>query len=213
MVNRVGRPRNLNKIGVKHGRLTIVKDTYSDGLPAWECLCECGTQHVVKDRDLTSTKSCGCLRIDLGKANKTHGMTLTPTYQVWHAMKQRCLNPKHRAWKNYGGRGVTVCQTWIDSFDAFLSDMGEKPNGCSLDRIDNDGNYCPSNCRWATSTIQANNRRTNVHFNFKGKDMTLSELARLSGKSIQTLSWRIYKLNMSVEEAVTTNPLRTRKER
>lgn len=211
MANRAGRPRDLKKIGVKHGRLTIVKDVYLDDLPAWECLCECGAKHVVKNRDLRNTRSCGCLRADLGKENKTHGMALTPTYQAWHAMKQRCLNPKHRAWKNYGGRGITVCDRWANSFENFYADMGDKPKNHSLERKDNNKGYLPENCCWATSKMQASNRRTNRRFQIGSEMLTLAEMSQKSGLSPQALSWRMYKLNMLPAEAISTPLLRSRR--
>lgn len=211
MVKRVGRPRSTEKIGAKFGRLTVLEAAYKDQLPAWKCLCECGTEHVVKDRDLRGTKSCGCLRVDMGKANKTHGMLGTKTYDAWHGMKQRCFNPANKAWKNYGGRGITVCDRWKDSFEFFLQDMGESPVGKSLDRIDNSKGYSPENCRWADNQTQARNKRSNVRFDIGDGPMTLSEIAERSGLSVQVLSWRIYKMGMSPKEACETPPLRRRK--
>jgi hypothetical protein len=212
MVKRVGRPRSLEKVGRVFGRLTITAPVYKDGAPAWECLCACGTQHVVKDADIRNTKSCGCLRVDKGKARATHGRTKTKTYEVWHAMKQRCLNPKNRAWVNYGGRGIAVCPAWVASFETFLADMGERPAGYSLERIDNNKGYSPDNCVWASAREQANNRRSNALFEVGGVQMTLTELSALAGLSIQTLSWRIYRLGMTASEAVNTPRMRKRKE-
>jgi hypothetical protein len=205
----IGRPRKLEKIGCKHGRLLIVAATRKYDKPAWLCLCDCGKNHVVKNADLRNTKSCGCLRIDLGKSKQTHGMLRSPEYEAWHAMKQRCTNPKNKAYANYGGRGIEVCDRWM-SFENFYADMGPRPLGMSLDRIDNDGPYNPKNCRWATTVQQGNNRRSNKRFVVNGEELTLSELSIRYGISVQTLSWRMYKLGMSAVEAATRAPLRVR---
>lgn len=122
------------------------------------CLCECGNQSIenyysVKYRH---TKSCGCLRLEF---MKTHGLWRTSEYRTWDGMKQRCLNPNSKGYENYGGRGIKVCDRWL-IFENFIADMGNKPTKFhSIDRIDNYGDYEPSNCRWATLTVQNSNKR------------------------------------------------------
>ena len=151
-----------DRTGEVFGLLTAIEDTGKRkyGKPIWKCICECGNFNEVPIYHLRSghTKSCGCL---VG-SNKKHGhspvISKTPTYISWDCMKQRCLNPKNISYKNYGGRGIMICERWM-VFENFLADMGERPEGMTLDRIDNDGHYEPSNCKWSTWNDQASNRR------------------------------------------------------
>jgi hypothetical protein len=145
--------------------LTVVSFSGREGnANYWLCGCECGGEKIVRAGHLLQDKirSCGCLtRASRSAPNKTHGMSLTPEYQSWKSMKDRCLNKRNRAFKHYGGRGITVCDRWIKSFEDFYSDMGPRPSPRhSLDRYpDNNGNYEPGNCRWATSAQQRANQR------------------------------------------------------
>ncbi|WP_328981757.1 hypothetical protein OG258_19885 [Streptomyces mirabilis] len=124
-------------------------------------LCDCGTPHTIRrDHWGKAVKSCGCLAKELiSVRSTTHGMTKSPTYRTWVAMIQRCTNPGRSNYPYYGGRGITVCSRWRNSFEAFLQDMGERPDGMTLDRVDTDGSYEPGNCRWATKNEQAQNQR------------------------------------------------------
>ena len=123
------------------------------------CRCACGTEKKVRISNLLRglTRSCGCLRVE---CNSTHRLSYTPEYDVWIAMKQRCQNPNVKQYQDYGGRGITVCQRWVESFQAFIEDMGRRPNGAAtLERQDNDCGYTPGNCIWATRAQQALNKR------------------------------------------------------
>jgi hypothetical protein len=158
-------PEIIVKSGEKYNRLTIVKEVERMVLKCGQkprkflCLCECGNTKEVLLSKLRKgdIKSCGCYRKEI---STKHGYKHTSIYNIWVMMKQRCLNTKNKDYPNWGGRGITVCDRWLESFNNFLEDMGQKPENNSLDRINNDGNYEPSNCRWATSIQQQNNRRT-----------------------------------------------------
>lgn len=146
-------------IGTKWNRLTILEH-----LEGGKCLCrcECGNETTPKLNDVTNekTKSCGCINT----FRKTHGMSNTPVYRTWRAMRRRCNDPKFLRYEHYGGRGITVCEEWDNSFESFYEYMGERPEGMTIDRIDVDGNYEPGNVRWANPTTQTRNQRR-----FKGK--------------------------------------------
>lgn len=131
----------------------------------WQCWCDCGKEKSIRSDGLTSgaVQSCGCLGVEVRSAATAlrsfrHGMVGSPTYRSWSQMKVRCQVPTNHKFKDYGGRGITVCDRW-QSFANFLVDMGDRPPGTSLDRINNDGNYEPGNCRWADAKTQRNNRR------------------------------------------------------
>lgn len=165
--------RLLGLVGQRAGRLTIqsfIPAMKRDGGSKWICVCDCGTTVEIPVGRLAvngrGTKSCGCLNRDVmlktAKTRvKTHGRSYTKTYKAWVSMKGRCNNPKAGSYKHYGGRGISVCSKWMESFEAFLADMGECPDNYSLDRINVEGNYEPANCRWADRITQANNTRRN----------------------------------------------------
>jgi hypothetical protein len=165
-----GRPPSL-KTGERVGRLTVIEIAkLTDQGRFYRCACDCGGEIIVRGASLVrgNTRSCGCLRSEkTGERarvlNRTHGHTIggktTPTFNSWASMRDRCGRPAAPAYPNYGGRGITVCDRWATSFENFLADMGERPEGTTLDRIDPLGNYEPGNCCWSTPTEQARNRR------------------------------------------------------
>ncbi len=152
----------INLKGKRFGRLIVQnKRIVKKENVLWLCLCDCGKEQFVRLSHLSNghTKSCGCLHLEIVSKVK-HGMTGTPTFSSWANMINRCKNPKCDRWLCYGGRGISVCKRWL-KFENFYKDMGVRPKGLTLDRINNDGNYTPSNCRWATNIQQANNKRRN----------------------------------------------------
>lgn len=138
-----------------------------------------------------------------------HGKIHTRVYKTWTNMKQRCLNPNSSAYKDYGGRGIKVCDRWL-SFENFLDDMGDRPEGMSIDRKGNNGNYEPNNCRWATPKKQNNNRRDNVRIKFYGMDLTLPEWGELLNIKSRTLWMRLNGHGWSIQKTLTT-PARRRR--
>lgn len=190
-----GRKRNL--IGQKFGRLTVIKDSGErkdangyKGTVLWHCKCECGGEINVRSDSLTSgmTRSCGCLQYENGLASRTHGQSNSRIYSIYQNMKDRCYNPNNERYRRYGGRGISICDEWLNDFEEFYSwamKNGYKDD-LSIDRIDNDGNYEPANCRWATHIIQANNKSTNVHLFYKGEEYTRAELSRELGIDYET---------------------------
>lgn len=151
--------------GQRFGLLTAVKvDSVVHREACWLCQCDCGHSKVVRGRDLRNglTRSCGCASSALrSESNTTHGESGSKAYKVWTSMKQRCMNPNSQNWKDYGARGIGVCERWM-SFENFLADMGHPPEGLTLERNDVDGNYELANCRWASWSEQAANKRNSM---------------------------------------------------
>ena len=163
--------------GKKFGRLTVISRDQIKRT-RWLCVCECGTKKSIKGQSLREgrTKSCGCLNLEkMAERRLKHGMWGTPEYWAWALAKNRCTNANHRQYGNYGGRGIKMSPEWRNSFDVFLGDMGERPDGYSLDRINNDGDYCKENCRWATQTQQMRNTRVTAKISHNGRTLSFAE--------------------------------------
>ena len=161
----MGKKQNL--LGKKQGRLLVVeelRERSSQGSVQWKCLCDCGEFTTITTKVFNSLVklSCGCLQRDTQASRLSmHGLSSTPSWNSWKAMVSRCTNPDSTGYSYYGGRGIAVCSGWLESFENFYEDMGERPEGMTLDRIDVDGNYCKENCRWADWSTQMLNRRSN----------------------------------------------------
>lgn len=187
-------------VGARFGRLVVIGDggrnPGNDHHRLWLCRCDCGAEKAVLPSSLRRGKSasCGCLRHEFASARlATHGLSKTPEYETWGRLRQRCTNPKHPDYPDYGGRGIRVCERW-DSFENFLADMGPRPSRrYSIDRKDVNGDYAPENCRWATIRQQSRNKRNNVWIEHDGKRMILEDWAKETGLPRTTLEQRVWR--------------------
>jgi hypothetical protein len=203
-------------IGTRFGRLTVQgrgEKRWKNSDNWWLCKCDCGKEKSFAGYALSrgDTNSCGCLRAESNRkkaeANVRHGYARHRKeslymYRTWSNLKQRCLNPKNPLYCNYGGRGIKVCGRWVNSFENFLADVGERPPGMSINRINNDGDYEPANCCWSTRKEQQNNTRFNTILEFQGTRLTLSQWVDRLGIKMSTLCGRLDR-GWSVERALT----------
>jgi hypothetical protein len=220
-------------IGSVWGRLTVLEEaeplTYPDyrrnstyEKPRVLCSCNCDGKRVIVRVDALRggrVRSCGCLHRESArermtamdkrgnKHRQTHGGSYTPEFYVWRTMKARCTNPKNRQFHRYGGRGIKVCRRWLNSFENFLLDMGNRPSPKhTIDRIDNDGNYEPSNCKWSTQHEQNTNRSSNVFLTYQGETLCQADWARRFGMNRVLINRRL-RDGWSVDETLTTPPI------
>lgn len=195
----------VNLFGLRFGRLLVV------GLAGtikyvtyWYCLCKCGGLCYVAMNKLRrgETISCGCFATETkSRVHRKHGMHNSRTYKSWACMLERTRNPNNIAYHNYGGRGITVCDEWL-KFENFFADMGVCPQGYTIERINNDGNYCPENCKWDTYSNQAKNKRTSKTFEYQGRKQSSAAWAREFGMSRSCLKLRL-ESGMSIHNALT----------
>lgn len=212
-------PRYHDLTGKVFGRLTVISYAgKSKKESLWNCRCKCGIEKVIRYNGLTRGKStsCGCYRKEAIKARnpraKGHERTFSnPLYRIWQSMKTRCYNERNPNYARYGAKGIRICQRWLDSFDAFVDDMGHPPEGCSIDRIDPYGDYTPENCRWATRMAQSQNQKRTRFYQWQGESLCLTEVARRANVDYFQVYWALI-AGKSIEEAIksATKPFKER---
>ena len=202
--------KQLNLTGKRFGKLVVIKTAgkTKNGAYLWQCKCDCGNEIIANVGNLKNghTKSCGCLRVDRCKTNFTkHGLEHTRLYGIWSDMRLRCYDEKNIAYHRYGGRGITICDEWKNDVKAFYdwATANGYKDSLTIDRIDNDGNYCPENCRWATIKEQASNRRSNILVTHNGKTQTMKKWANEVGTPYKVVWARMQKLGWSAERSLT----------
>ena len=206
----MGRPMDLT--GDRYGRLTVIELAKVDsrGRRFWLCKCDCGNEKIASSVNLRGgcTVSCGCRRKETLEEFKQivtkHGKRYSGVYGSWRAMKRRCNDKKYPQYYNYGGRGITYSTEW-ESFENFYKDMGDRPEGMTLDRIDNDKSYSKENCRWATKEEQMNNTRCSTHIEYHGETKSITEWSKELGMDRHTFE---YRLKTWPIEKVFTKPVR-----
>jgi hypothetical protein len=215
-------PATIDLTGRVFGRWAVIGEgARRNGQRMWQCRCACGERRDVSGANLRTgvSKSCGCyMRERAAEANTTRGHTAhgyrTPEFMTWRRMIARCENPRRPDFADYGGRGICICPAWRSSFIAFLADMGTRPSAShSIDRIDVNAGYRPTNCRWATNTQQARNRRSNRVVFYVGRHMSLAEACEVAGLRYDLVSDRLNVLGWPLERALSERPHNTRPSR
>jgi len=191
--------------GEKFSRYTVIERVENiDGRPHYKCLCDCGNIRVVSGKYLRKglSKSCGCYGAEQRKlSTTTHGLSNSKEYTAWMNMKARCNDVNNKQYSDYGGRGISVCDRWLNSFDNFISDMG-LGNGLTLDRIEVNGNYEPNNCKWSNQIEQQRNKRNNHIVTLNGAEMTMKEASEKMGISYDALRIRLKRKKTNIIETL-----------
>jgi len=202
----------VNFIGKRYNHLLVIafSHTGKDSQRYWKCKCDCGNSTIVNGGNLQSnnTKSCGCNNYS---KHVTHHLSQTRFYRIWFGIKERCNNPKNKAYHNYHGRGIKLCERWLkfenfrdDMYKSYLIHYGKyRKLNTTVDRINNNGNYSPDNCRWATKYQQSNNLRNNVLLKFNNKVLTISEWSKITGINKHTIYSRLYNYKWTIDKALT----------
>lgn len=213
--------QNSIPLGTQFTRLVVVERAAPFNRPNEKrqrpqvlCRCDCGNSIIVQEVNLKcgGTRSCGCLQQEVRRSTRwmIHGKSSSPEFSSWAHMLERCYNPKHDSYHRYGGRGITVCEDWRTSFLQFFKDMGTAPEGFTIGRIDNDGNYEPSNCRWESQKDQMRNTSRNRIIEFKGQSKCLIAWAEAYGLKNYVVAYRLDKLKWSIRRALETPPPKSR---
>lgn len=201
-----------NYDGKRCGIATVIRRSHKDESGTyWHLLkCDCGKLFYARTNHLHRIRSCGCrMRQNISEAKRTHGCTKTRLYAVWLSMKKRCYYEKNISYPNYGGRCIKICEEWLSSFEAFKVwacangyDENKSRFDCSIDRIDANGDYCPENCRWVNSKVQANNKRSSHFLSYNGETHTISEWSKITNIGYHAI-WRRIKNGWDVKRALT----------
>lgn len=206
----------INLVGKRYGRLVVLSRAENlNGHARWHCKCDCGKECIVHGASLKSgnTTSCGCYRTENAKRlYSSVRQNDKRLYAVWNGIKQRCFNPNNKSYNNYGGRGITVDPEWANNYESFYNwaiSSGYK-KGLQIDRIDNDGNYCASNCRFVNSEIQANNKRNVKLYTINGVKKSLPQWCKEYNQEYPLAYQRVHKLGWSIQKALTTPKISTR---
>lgn len=205
----------IDMTGFEFERFKVVKreKTNKDNRAMWQCLCTCGNYFVASGKAIRSgnVSSCGCFRkytaASTGRNNATHGETNSRLYNIWRGMKQRCYNENSDAYDHYGRRGIVICEEWKTSFESFYKwafNNGYKDN-LTIDRINVNGNYEPSNCRWETTREQNRNKQHTVYVEYHGELMTVSDIAEIKGVSVQAIYYRLQN-NIDIDKPIKEKP-------
>jgi|ERR1700722_2476405 len=202
-------PNKINLIGQKFNKLMVIEltDKKTFRQRVWKCVCDCGSFAYITSHQLNKSikTDCGCGNSErISAAHVRHGhcknKSSTTTYVSWQNMRARCLDSTNEHFNDYGGRGISICERWVCSFDNFLADMGERPKGMTLDRVITEGDYTPTNCRWATAKQQARNRRNNILIEIRGETKCLAEWCEIYGLNPDAILNRINQLGWALDE-------------